>query len=99
MLIDQDIATEDIKLAVKLSDTNAVSADARETVANRVREQLQKKSLTDLADQRSVLIRYPAEMFMQRSHTYIPGGEAYTEVQRQTMSAEAGSECFCWCVC
>lgn len=77
----QEIYPEDIKLAVKLSDSNSTSADARETVANRVKEQLLKKNLTELADPRSVQNRYPAEMFMQRSHTYIPGGEAYTDVQ------------------
>ena len=78
----QEIYPEDVKLAVKLNDACSTSADARESVAGRVRDQLQKKSLTELADPRSVHNRYPADMFMQRSHTYIPGGEAYTEVSK-----------------
>lgn len=63
-----------------MNDACAVGVDARESVANRVRDQLLKKSLTELADPRSVQNRYPPEMFMQRSHTYVPGGEVYTEV-------------------
>ena len=55
------------------------NADSRESIAARVRDHLQKKSITELADRASVLHRYPADMFMQRSHTYIPGCEAYTE--------------------
>lgn len=76
----QEIYPEDIKLAVKMNDACAVGVDARGSVANKVRDQLQKKSLTELADPRSVQNRYPAEMFMQRSHTYVPGGEVYLEV-------------------
>ena len=55
------------------------NSNDRESVAGKVRDHLQKKSITELADRASVLHRYPADMFMQRSHTYIPGGEAYTE--------------------
>lgn len=75
----QEIQPEDVKLAVKLSDTNMTNSNDRESVAGKVRDYLQKKSITELADRASVLHRYPADMFMQRSHTYIPGGEAYTE--------------------
>jgi hypothetical protein len=77
--VRQDILPEDVKIAVKLNDAYAVSLDSRESVAVRVRELLLKKSLTDLADPRSVLIRYPTEQYIQRSHTYVPGNEAYEE--------------------
>ena len=75
----KDICPEDIKLAVKLNDAYSVPLNNRESVAIRVRDVLQKKSLTELAVPGSVSIRYP-DQFLQRAYTYIPGGEAYAEV-------------------
>jgi hypothetical protein len=33
-----------------------------------------------MIDRDAVLIRYPGDMFMQRTHTYVPGGEAYPQI-------------------
>jgi hypothetical protein len=76
----QEICPEDVKLAVKLNDAYASGLDSRESVVSRARDVLQKRNWTEFADPRSVQIRYPPGQFSQRSHTYVPGGEAYTEV-------------------
>ena len=68
-------------MAVKLNDSYATNLDSRESVSNRVRDILLKKSLTELVDPRSVLIRYPTEQYIQRAHTYVPGSDAYGDVR------------------
>mmetsp|Transcript_8924 Transcript_8924/g.14835 ORF Transcript_8924/g.14835 Transcript_8924/m.14835 type:complete len:192 (+) Transcript_8924:147-722(+) len=74
-----DIEADDIKLAVKLSDSHCAGIDANENVQMHIQRQLQMKGLTQLADPESVLHRYPQDMLMQRTFTFIPGAEAYTK--------------------
>jgi len=64
---------------VKLSDSHCAGIDANENVQMHIQRQLQMKGLTQLADPESVLHRYPQDMLMQRTFTFIPGAEAYTK--------------------
>lgn len=76
----KDIVADDIKLALKLSDARVTGIDSMESVVNSVKTLVNQKDLTSLVDEDSVLIRYPKDMLLTRSHTYIPGNEAYPEI-------------------
>ena len=65
---------------MRLNDAHCIALDSRESIVKEVQELINRKKLKELADPDSVLNRYPKDMFMQRSFTYIPGSEGYTEV-------------------
>jgi hypothetical protein len=45
-----------------------------------MKNEINKQNLVDFVDPNAVLVRYPVDMFMQRSYTFVPGSEAYGEV-------------------
>lgn len=75
----QELSAEDIAVALKLYDGHLTGVDQREQVLSELRATTNKKSITDFADS-SVLHHLPSNALLQRSHTYIPGLEAYGEV-------------------
>lgn len=62
-----------------MNSTRIVGADASEAFTSELQGEVNKQDLVSLADKESVLLRYPPDMFMQRVHTFVPGGEAYPE--------------------
>jgi hypothetical protein len=68
-------------LAIKLSDVKISGVDQSQSVIEEIKAEINKQSLIDFADPNAIMTRYPPDMFMQRSYTYVPGEDAYKEVR------------------
>ena len=81
----QEIAGEDIRLAVTLSDGLKMRQDSRVQILLQSQEYINQKSLIESICKRDgVLNRYPKD-FMNRTFTYIPGNEAYSTNVRKAI--------------
>ena len=89
----QEIISDDINLAVKLNETLLIGIDSRERIINELQVEINRKELVKLVDEDSVLIRYPPDMLLQRTHTYVPGHDAYP------FSTEVAFLLFDLCIC
>lgn len=67
-------------MAIKLSDVKISGVDQSQSVIEEIKAEINKQSLIDFADPNAIMTRYPPDMFMQRSYTYVPGEDAYKEV-------------------
>eukprot|EP01040_Poterioochromonas_malhamensis_P005287 gene5287-5670_t len=81
-----DLDAEDVKLAIKLSDVKISGVDQSQSVIEEIKAEINKQSLIDFADPNAIMTRYPPDMFMQRSYTYVPGEDAYKEFTSKTMN-------------
>ena len=63
-----------------MSATRIIGLDARVGTATELQREINKQVLMSMPVKDSVLLRYPADQFMQRVYTYVPGSEAYSEV-------------------
>lgn len=80
------MTADDMKLAIKLSDTNitnSLSFEESQKNLSIAQKSVNSKDILHGLDKEAVLIRYPrhtSESFSQRCFTYVPGSEAYPEV-------------------
>ena len=77
-----DIDTDDMDTAIKLSMHKRSGITANTETMNKFARTINSQDLSEIIDKDRVLIKYPRklhESLLQRSYTYIPGSQAYAE--------------------
>jgi len=75
-----EIEADDIRLAIKMSDSHVTGVDPRLQIINKVADDINRKSLESMLPKENVLIRYPLDLqdsLLQRTFTCVPGTQAY----------------------
>lgn len=76
----QEITVDDVRLALKLSDSRITGIDANVNAVEELKEEINKHSLESLLDKAPISIRSLPLLGTQRPFTMIPGSEAYSNV-------------------
>jgi len=77
-----DIDSDDMDLAIKLSMHRRSGIAANTELMNKFARTINSQDLSEIIDKERVLIKYPRklhESLLQRSYTYIPGSQAYPD--------------------
>jgi len=69
-----------MNLAIKLCDTKITGVHERRRMIEEMKAEINRQSLTELANRDLHVNRYLPGSFPHRSYTYVPGMEAYEEV-------------------
>lgn len=92
-----DIDIEDIRLAIRMSDSYVTGIDPRLQIINKVADSINQKSLESMLPKENVFIRYPPDLqdsLLQRTFTCVPGTQAYptNDAPKQLQGDRAGIE-------
>jgi hypothetical protein len=64
-----------------MHSSRVTGVDSSDAFSAEIRAAVNTQELMDFVDKDAVLLRYPPNMLMQRTHTFVPGSEAYSEVR------------------
>lgn len=70
-----------MRIAIKLSDSRLSGVDAHVVAADDLKKSINSTPLEALIGNPKFSTNYPAVVLNQRSFTFVPGSEAYSEVR------------------
>ena len=88
--VDQEIESDDVKLAVKLSEERPLGTSNSIRMTDSTHREINAQDIMESIDKEVVLLRYPQSAcngLTQRTFTYVPGSEAYGEVSSSLIQA------------